>query len=79
MFREDQDEHSAGFETFHDSSGPSGSRFDITRGDPTFDFSGLEMGTNRRRGRPILLEWLMKTIDGMLPPRYQDFIPFRRR
>jgi hypothetical protein len=37
----------------HDSSGPSGSRFDITGSDPTFDPSGLEMGTNRVRGLPI--------------------------
>jgi hypothetical protein len=53
MFREDQDEHSAGFKTLHDSFGPTGSRFDITGSDPTFDPGGLEMGTNRVRGRPI--------------------------
>jgi hypothetical protein len=53
MLREDQDEHSAAFKTLHDSFGPSGSRFDITGSDPTVDPSGLEMGTNRVRGRPI--------------------------
>jgi hypothetical protein len=37
----------------HDSFGPSGSRFDITGSNPTFDPSGLEMGTNRVRGLPI--------------------------
>jgi hypothetical protein len=26
-----------------------------------------------------LLEWLMNTIDGMLPPRYQDFSRFGRQ
>jgi hypothetical protein len=53
MLREDQDEHSAGVKTLHDSFGPSGSRFDITGSNPTFDPSGLEMGTNRVRGLPI--------------------------
>jgi hypothetical protein len=53
MLREDQDEHSAGVKTLHDSFGPIGSRFDITGSDPTFDPSGLEMGTNRVRGLPI--------------------------
>jgi hypothetical protein len=53
VLREDQDEHSAGFKTLHDSLGPSGSRVDIPRSDPTLDPSGLKMDTNRVRGRPI--------------------------
>jgi hypothetical protein len=53
MLRENQDEHSAGVKTLHDSFGPSRSRFDITGSDPTFGPSGLEIGTNRVRGRPI--------------------------
>src|SRR3981081_3769547 len=53
MLREDQDEHSASLKTLHDSFGPIGSRFDITGSDPTVDPSGLEMSTNRVRGRLI--------------------------
>lgn len=54
MLRENQDEHSAGFKTLHDSFGPIGSRFDIPGSNPTFDPSELEMGTNRVRGRSII-------------------------
>ena len=70
LLRKNQDEDSAGVKALHDSFGPRGSRFDITGSDPTFDPSGLEMGSNRVRSLRSLLEWLMKTIDGMLPPRH---------
>src|SRR6516164_1343172 len=74
MLREDKNEHAAGVKTLHDSSGPSGSRFDITGSDPTFNTSRLEMGTNRIRGRPILSKLRMSSATRSVATCRRDWL-----
>src|SRR5215469_12615827 len=83
VLREDQDEHSAGLKTLHDSLGPSGSRFDITRSDPTFDPGGLEISTNRVRCLPIFARMAdedhRRHASSAVPEAYSIWAPMARR